>query len=155
MVAVAHCYGDDPLPQASLPGGLSFSFHYGDVNREADRYCADFNVAAESLDHTVVNTKFSKLQNASGRDKVFLPFHIIDLIGFSHKHSLAVVAGNISPNNPLQRNAEEAELQVECSCFFAQFSHLNSQCDTRCEPRQERVTESIHFQTSLAKFKND
>lgn len=64
------------------------------------------------------------------------------------------VADDISSNNPSRRNGKVSELHEKYDHLVAQFSNMSSKCATWRSLAQERVTNIIDLQASLAMFED-
>lgn len=77
------------------------------------------------------------------------------VVYFAHGCVSAAVAGDVSSNDPLQRDANTLEVQVRYNRVMAQLNSENSECDNWRFPAREQGGNVIDLSASPDTSKND
>lgn len=98
---------------------------YVDFNGDADWDSTNLNAADLPLQHTVVKTKFTELQEACDSAKLTILWSMIDVVDFGFGCISALAAGLVFSNDSLRRSAKISKLQMKYECHVVQLSIRN------------------------------
>lgn len=143
------------VARGSDPGGpATSSGYYVDVDGEASWDLASLNGADEPMDHTVLKSMFTELQEVCRRANVGVPWSMIDVVDLALRRVSAFVAGDVFSNDLRRRNAKIVKFQVRYDRPVAKLSRVSSDCDTWRLPAREPGIEAIHLKASLRTSKD-
>lgn len=120
---------------------VSSSDYYDDEDGEDDLDLVALNAADGSLEHTVLKSNFTEVQEMCRRADVALSSSIIVVADFALRRVTATVAGDVYCNDPLRRTADVSELQIKYDRLVGYLSSVASKIGTWPPLARERTKE--------------
>lgn len=113
LLAVQRYLGEAPSTHATDPGvPASSPDSYIDVDGESGWDLKNLIAMEVRLEHTVLKTKFTELQEACLYGDFLVPSSVEEVDKFSLARMSALVAGDLFSDGSLRRNTEVSDLQV-------------------------------------------
>lgn len=80
---------------------------------------------------------------------------MVPVAGFAHRRMLASVAGDVSNNDPLRRNAEVSKMQLKFNLLVAQLCSATLECGSGRSLAEESVLKKFFFFRALLATSKD
>lgn len=154
-LAVARYRGKVPSPQAKdLSVITTTPDYFFNEDDEACWHLVALNAPEQPLEHTILNTKLTKLPEAFCLVDAAIPSSMWHGAGFVLALFSAVFAGASSFIDALRRIAEVFELHISYDLLAAQISSITSECGTSGSFAQDRGNHNIKLRALRGLYKD-